>query len=212
MFEKPHRRPMDECRDCQGRELPGRYPYSLRGFMEKHFYGLIKHKLSVLIQNRNWLNANNILDVKEKIEEVSIDFTYGVCGQNVYTGYNRTRRHPFIHITIEDLRNSTIHIQESNIDTRVALVKRTFGSAYQFVPPISVTLGLKECLSSKKVRFFIDTGSWKQTAPRRALFSPLISEYAITIRQGYPMYYSQLLLQLVFIQSAKTQIGNLFFD
>ncbi len=50
---------------------------------------------------------------------------------------------------------------------------------------MSVTLGLKECLSAKKVRLFSDTGAWKQTAFRVALFSPVTTEYPITLLQEH---------------------------
>jgi glucosamine-6-phosphate deaminase len=51
---------------------------------------------------------------------------------------------------------------------------------------MSVTLGVKECLSAKKVRLFSDTGPWKQTALRVALFGPLTTEYPITLLQEHP--------------------------
>jgi glucosamine-6-phosphate deaminase len=60
------------------------------------------------------------------------------------------------------------------------------GMAYQFVPPMSVTLGVKECLSAMKVRLFSDTGAWKQAALRVALFSPVTAEYPITLLQEHP--------------------------
>jgi len=79
-----------------------------------------------------------------------------------------------------------VRVQENNLDTILALAQRTFGAAYQFVPPMSVTLGVKECLSARKVRLFSDTGAWKQTALRVALFSPPIPEYPITLLQEHP--------------------------
>ena len=68
----------------------------------------------------------------------------------------------------------------------MALAQRTFGTAYQFVPPMSVTLGIKECLGAKKVRLFSDTGAWKQTALRVALFGPMTVEYPMTLLQEHP--------------------------
>lgn len=177
---------MDECLDWQGRELPSRHPYSFRGFMEKYFYDPVLPELSVLAENRNWLNGWNINEIKNKIEKAPIDITYGGWGQDGHIAYNQSRRHPFSHVTLEDVRNSTVRIQENNIDTIIALAQRTFGSAYQFVPPMSVTLGVKECLSAKKVRLFSDTGAWKQTALRVALFGPLTPEYPITLCQEHP--------------------------
>jgi glucosamine-6-phosphate deaminase len=177
---------MDECLDWQGHSLPQKHPYNFRGFMEKHFYEPVMSDLAVLPENRNWLNATNIQKIKEKIEMAPIDITYGGWGQDGHIAYNQARRHPFSHITLDELGNSTVRIQENNLDTIIALAHRTFGSAYQFVPPMSVTLGVKECLSAKKVRLFSDTGSWKQTALRVALFGPLTPEYPITLCQEHP--------------------------
>jgi glucosamine-6-phosphate deaminase len=177
---------MDECLDWQGRELPKKHPYSFRGFMEKYFYDPVSSELSVREENRNWLNGGNIQEIIKKIGEAPVDITYGGWGQDGHIAYNQTRRHPFSHITLDDVRNSTVRIQDNNLDTIIALAQRTFGSAYQFVPPMSVTLGVKECLSAKKVRLFSDTGAWKQTALRVALFGPMTPEYPITLCQEHP--------------------------
>jgi len=177
---------MDECLDWQGRELSMKHPYSFRGFMERNFYEPVHPSLAVPEKNRMWLNGDNIGKIREEIWKAPIDITYGGWGQDGHIAYNQTRRHPFSKIGIEDLRNSTIRIQDNNIDTIIALAQRTFGSAWQFVPPMSVTLGIKECLSAKKVRLFSDTGAWKQTALRVALFGPLTPEYPITLCQEHP--------------------------
>jgi glucosamine-6-phosphate deaminase len=147
---------MDECLDWQGRPLPPRHPYNFRSFMERHFYGGIRSELAV----------------PEK--------------QDGHIAYNQARRHPYSTVSLEEVANSTIRIQENNLDTILALAQRTFGSAYQFVPPMSITLGVKECLSAKKVRVYSDTGAWKQTALRVALFSEPTPEYPMTLLQRHP--------------------------
>jgi glucosamine-6-phosphate deaminase len=177
---------MDECLDWQGMELPRKHPYSFRGFMEKHFYSPVLQGLSVPEENRKWLNGGNVNEIRQEIEKAPIDITYGGWGQDGHIAYNQARRHPFSHVTLDEVRNSTIRVQDNNLDTIIALAQRTFGSAYQFVPPMSVTLGVKECLSARKIRLFSDTGSWKQTALRVALFGPLTPEYPITLCQEHP--------------------------
>ncbi len=177
---------MDECLDWQGRELPKMHPYSFRGFMERHFYNPVLPDIAVPEKNRMWLNGGNIAEIGVEINRSPIDITYGGWGQDGHIAYNQSRRHPFSRLTVDDVRNSTIRIQENNIDTIIALAQRTFGAAYQFVPPMSVTLGIRECLSARKVRLFSDTGSWKQTALRVALFGPLTPEYPITLCQEHP--------------------------
>lgn len=177
---------MDECLDWQGRELPANHPYCFKGFMEKHFYDPVDPELSVPEENRKWLSPHTIEEIKESINESPLDLTYGGWGQDGHIAYNQARRHPFSHVTVDDVRQSTIRIQYNNIDTILALAQRTFGSAYQFAPPMSVTLGIKECLSAGKVRLFSDTGPWKQTALRVALFGPITTEYPITLLQEHP--------------------------
>ena len=176
---------MDECLDWQGRELPRSHPYNFRGFMEDQFYCPIEPEFAVPEENRNWLLPNNVEEIQEKIASVSIDITYGGWGQDGHLAYNQARRHPFSHVTVDDVRNSTVRIQENNIDTILALAQRTFGAAYQFVPPMSVTLGVREVLSAGKVRVFSDTGAWKQTALRVALFGPVTAEYPMTLLQEH---------------------------
>ncbi|TFH28261.1 MAG: hypothetical protein E4H10_00995 [Bacteroidia bacterium] len=176
---------MDECLDWQGRELSKKHPFNFRAIMERHFYAPVLSSLSVPQQNRRWLNANNFQQVQEDIEDTAIDIILGGWGQDGHIAYNQARRHPYSTLSLEEVRNSTVRIQENNLDTIIALAHRTFGSAYQFVPPMSVTLGVKECLSAKKVRLFSDTGAWKQTALRVALFGPLTPEYPITLCQEH---------------------------
>jgi len=177
---------MDECLDWQGRELSRNHPYSFRGYMERNFYAPVDPVLAVPEQNRWWPNGMNIPEILSAIESAPIDITYGGWGQDGHVAYNQARRHPFNSVTVDDVRNSTLRIQENNIDTIIAASQRTLGGAYQLVPPMSVTLGMKECLSAKKVRLFSDTGAWKQTALRVALFGPLTPEYPITLLQEHP--------------------------
>jgi glucosamine-6-phosphate deaminase len=177
---------MDECLDWQARPLPKGHPYNFRSFMEEHFYGDIKPELQVPQAQRFWLLPSTMERVASEIASAPIDITIGGWGQDGHVAYNQARRHPYSSITLEELANSTIRIQENNLDTIFALAQRTFGCAYQFVPPMSVTLGVKECSSARKVRVYSDTGAWKQTALRVALFAEPTVEYPMTLLQRHP--------------------------
>jgi glucosamine-6-phosphate deaminase len=176
---------MDECLDRQGRPLPQAHPYNFRTFMERHFYGGIRPELAVPEDRRMWLLPETAQAVAAAIAEAPIDLTLGGWGQDGHVAYNQSRRHPFSHVGVEELADSTIRVQDNNVDTIVALAHRTFGAAYQFVPPMSITLGMRECLSAASVRLFSDTGAWKQTAFRVALFAEPTPEYPITLLQRH---------------------------
>lgn len=177
---------MDECLDWQARPLRTNHPYNFRTFMERHFYGGILVNLAVPEDQRFWLLPATADRVKTAIDAAPIDITVGGWGQDGHVAYNQARRHPYSTISLEDLAASTIRVQENNEDTILALAQRSFGGAYQFVPPMSITLGMRECLSAKKVRVYSDTGAWKQTALRVALFADPTPEYPMTLLQRHP--------------------------
>ncbi|HEY6118812.1 MAG TPA: hypothetical protein VIV66_02575 [Pyrinomonadaceae bacterium] len=176
---------MDECLDWQGQPLPARHPYNFRGFMEQYFYGGVRSDLAVPESQRYWLLPSTIREVENALSAAPIDITVGGWGQDGHVAYNQSRRNNYSQTTIEDVANSTIRVQENNLDTILALAHRSFGAAYQFVPPMSVTLGMRECLAAKQVRLYSDTGAWKQTAFRVALFSEPTAEYPITLLQQH---------------------------
>lgn len=176
---------MDENLDWQGRLLPPNDPSNFRTFMENHFYGGIPSELAVPQGQRYFLEPRTADLMREKIAEEGVDLAMGGFGQDGHIAFNQARRHPFSHITIEDLRDSTARVQENNIDTIIALSQRGFGGAWQFVPPMSITLGVRECLSAKAVRVYSGTGAWKQTAFRVALFSAVTAEYPMTLLQTH---------------------------
>ena len=177
---------MDECLDWQGRLLPRHHPFNFRTFMEQHFYGGIEARLAVPEEQRHWLTPATMEAVAEAIAAAPVDITLGGWGQDGHVAYNQARRQPFSPLTIEEVASATVRIQENNLDTVLALAHRNLGAAYQFAPPMSVTLGTRECLSARKVRVFSDTGTWKQTALRVALFSEPTPDYPMTLLQRHP--------------------------
>lgn len=177
---------MDECLDWQGRLLPKGHPYNFRTFMERHFYAGIAPELAVPEAQRRWLTPASLERVLADLHAAPIDLALGGWGQDGHLAYNQARREPFYRPTLDELRACTGRVQDNNPDTIVALAQRCLGSAFRLVPPMSVTLGMRECLSARRVRVFSDTGAWKQTALRLALFSPPTVECPLTLLQEHP--------------------------
>jgi glucosamine-6-phosphate deaminase len=176
---------MDECLDWQGRLLPRSHPFSFRGIMQKQFYDPIDPELAVTESNRHWLEPETMVEVERLIDLEPVDLVYGGWGQDGHVAYNQARRAPYSRLSVEQVRNSTIRIQDNNLDTVIALAQRDLGAAYQFAPPMSVTLGMRQIMAAKKIRLFSDTGAWKQTALRVGLFSPPDAEYPMTLLQQH---------------------------
>lgn len=177
---------MDENLDWEGKLLPKEDPNNFRTFMERYFYGGIRKELQVLKENRHFLTPYNIKEMSRMISETDIDYTLGGWGQDGHVAFNQANRNPYVEVSLDDLRQSTARIQNNNNDTILALSQRGLGGAWQFMPPMSVTLGVKECMKAKKVRVYSATGAWKQTALRVALFSEPTVEYPMTLLQEHP--------------------------
>ncbi len=177
---------MDETLDWEGRLLPRAHPYSFRGVMEEHFYAPIDAALRPPEARRHWLEPGNVGEIAALLADEPAHLAYGGWGQDGHVAYNQARRQPYSALSLEELRGSTARVQENNADTVWALAQRELGAAYQFVPPMSVTLGMREILGAARVRLFSDTGSWKQTALRVALFGEPTPEYPITLLQEHP--------------------------
>lgn len=176
---------MDECLDWQGRPVPYSHPYSFRGFMQRHFYDPIPGELGVKVENRRWLDPHSMYDIEDELDAQPADLVYGGWGQDGHVAYNQARRDPFRQLTLDELRDSTVRIQQNNLDTVIALGQRVLGSAHQLVPPMSVTLGMRQILAARRIRLFSDTGPWKQTALRVGMFGEPEPEYPLTLLQGH---------------------------
>lgn len=177
---------MDENLDWEGKLLHKDDPSNFQTFMKKYFYDPVLTELAVPENQRFFLTPDNYHEISEKILESEIDYTLGGWGQDGHVAFNQARRDPYSCVTLDDMRNSTARIQNNNTDTILALAHRSFGSAWQFMPPMSLTLGVKECFRAKKIRVYSATGAWKQTALRVALFSEMTPEYPMTLLQEHP--------------------------
>jgi glucosamine-6-phosphate deaminase len=73
-----------------------------------------------------------------------------------------------------------------NEDTLIALSQRSAGGCSHAIPPMAITLGMKDLLSARKIRLISETGAWKQTVIRVLLFGEQTVEYPVTFVQGHP--------------------------
>jgi 6-phosphogluconolactonase/glucosamine-6-phosphate isomerase/deaminase len=54
------------------------------------------------------------------------------------------------------------------------------------IPPMAVTIGMREVLSVRRIRLYSETGAWKQTVLRLVLFGEVSPEIPATYVQEHP--------------------------
>jgi glucosamine-6-phosphate deaminase len=178
---------MDDCLDWQGRPIALDHPFSYEGWMRRHFYTPVNPELSIPEAQRYFPDVYHIDEISRNIEMVGgIDTTYGGIGYRGHIAYNEPPRSPWYSVTQEEFRNSKTRILNLVDDTLIAVSQRAAGGCSHAVPPMAVTLGMKDLLTARRIRLISDTGAWKQTVIRVLLFGPTTIEYPVTFVQGHP--------------------------
>ena len=178
---------MDDHLDWQGRHLPLDHPFSLQGWMRKHFYGPIDPAWNVPDEQRHFPHISRVDEMAEKIAAVGgVDSAYGGIGYRGHIAYNEPPRSPWYRVSVDEFRNCTTRILHLNEDTLIALSHRAAGGCSDMVAPMAITLGMRELLGARRIRLYSETGAWKQTVIRILLFGNVSPEVPVTYCQEHP--------------------------
>ena len=162
---------------------------SNKRFLEDEFVRLINVLGTEAVSSYAILSNNkdsNKDAIAEKMKEVGgIDSAYGGIGYRGHIAFNEPPRSPWYRITTEQFRDCTTRILHLNDDTLIAISQRAAGGCSDIVPPLVVTLGMRELLSAKRIRLYSETGAWKQTVIRILLFGNVSPEIPVTYCQKH---------------------------
>jgi glucosamine-6-phosphate deaminase len=177
---------MDEWLDWQGRPLPLDHAFSLEGAFQREFIALIEPDLRPRRENVIFPSP---LALDRPAEEMArrgqVAATFGGVGFQGHIAFNEPPSSRWTIVTVEQLRGSRTRVVPLAVDTIIAHAQRRVGGNTFAVPPLAVTLGMRELLSARRVRLYLDTGSWKQTILRILLFSEPDVDYPATLARGH---------------------------
>jgi glucosamine-6-phosphate deaminase len=178
---------MDDALDWQGRPLPHDHAFSYEGWMRRNFYEPIDPELAMPNTQRHFPSIYALDAISEAIEAVGgVDTTYGGIGYRGHIAFNEPPFSQWNTVTPEEFRNSKTRVLNLNVDTLIAISQRNVGGLSHVVPPMAITLGMKDLLSARRMRFLSDTGPWKRAIIRMLLFGPTTIEAPVTFSQGHP--------------------------
>ncbi len=177
---------MDDFLDWQGRHLPLDHPLCFKGTMTRIFYDPIDKELAVPLEQRHFPSIYDIDGLSKAIEAVGgIDTMYSGIGYRGHIAYNEPPIDPWNTITEDEFKNSKTRILKLNVDTIIAMSERTTGGLSHFIPPMAITMGMRDLLSAKRIRLISITGAWKRAILRYFIFGPTTIEYPVTFCQGH---------------------------
>lgn len=178
---------MDEYLDWQGRPVPIDHPMSFEGYMRKNLFDLLDEKISIPEDQAHYPHPFRIDEISEKIQAVGgIDTCYGGIGYHGHIAFNEPHISRWYSVSKEEFRNSLTRVIHLADDTFVINSFCGAGGNSQAIPPMAVTLGMKDILSSDKIRLYCDGGNWQKTVFRIALLGEVSVEYPVTFIQEHP--------------------------
>jgi glucosamine-6-phosphate deaminase len=178
---------MDEWLDWEGRPYPLDHEYSLEGRFHRLFLDLIDSDLRPRAENVIFPTS---LALDRSSDELArrgnLVATYGGVGFQGHIAFNEPPSSRWVSVTLDELRMSRTRVVPLAVDTIIAHSHRSAGGNVFAVPPMAVTLGMRDLLAAPRVRLYIDTGAWKRTILRILLFSEADVDYPATLVRGHP--------------------------
>jgi glucosamine-6-phosphate deaminase len=180
---------MDEYLDWQGRPLPLKHPLSFEGYMRRTVFGQLEPQLRIPEHQIHFPDAMDLDGISQRIADAGgIDTCYGGIGYHGHLAFNEPPISRWYRLTPEDFRNSLTRIVPLAPETIVMNSIRATGGNAAALPPMAVTLGMRDILAARRLRLYCQGGAWQRTVLRIALLGKEDVDYPVTLAQGHPDY------------------------
>jgi glucosamine-6-phosphate deaminase len=162
---------MDEYLTEEDKWVPLDHPLSFRAYMKRQFYDLLDEKYAPPPENRVFPDPQDPEAIGRLIaERGGVDACFGGIGINGHLAFNEPPE-PGVSCTIEEFAVLPTRVLDVARETR-AINSVTVGGELSVVPRRCITVGMKEILASRQLRFY-GNRPWQSGVVRRALHGPL---------------------------------------
>ncbi len=178
---------MDEFLDWQGRPVPVTHPLSFEGFMRREVFARLDEELRIPENQCFFPHPFRVDEISEQIEAIGgIDCCYGGIGYHGHVAFNEPPISRWRSITVEELRNSRTRVVMLGDDSVVVQSIHCSGGNPAAIPPMAVTLGMREILGSRKIRLYCAAGERHRAVFRITVAGEVTADYPSTLVQGHP--------------------------
>jgi len=175
---------MDEYLSDEGRWVSEEHPLSFRGYMKRQFYDLIDPALAPLAANRVFPEPQYPEVIQNLIDSRGgVDACFGGIGINGHIAFNEPPE-PGEKMSVAEfvaLPTRTVTLAR---ETRT-INSVTVGGEISIVPRRAVTIGMKEILASRRLRFYCNR-PWQSAVVRRVLHGPITPACPASFLRTHP--------------------------
>ena len=178
---------MDEFLDWQGRPIPVTHPLSFEGFMRREVFGRLDPDLRPPESQQFFPHPFRIDEISAKIQAAGgIDCCYGGIGYHGHVAFNEPPLSRWARISVDQLRNSLTRVVALGDDSIVVQSIHSSGGNSAAIPPMAVTLGMKDILASRKIRLYCAAGERHRAIFRISVAGEVSVDFPSTLVQGHP--------------------------
>jgi glucosamine-6-phosphate deaminase len=162
---------MDEYLSDDGRRIDLEHPLSFRGYLRRKFYDLLEPALAPKAENRLGPDPADCAAVARAIAaRGGVDACFGGIGINGHIAFNEPPE-PGKEMSPETFAALPARVLDLSRETRT-INSVTVGGELSVVPRRAVTVGMREILGSRRLRFYCNR-PWQRGVVRRALHGPV---------------------------------------
>lgn len=178
---------MDEFLDWQGRPIPVSHPLSFEGFMRRTLFANLHPRLRIPDNHLFFPDPFRIDAISEEIEKAGgIDCCYGGIGYHGHVAFNEPPISRWWTVSIDELRDSLTRVVVLGDDSIVVQSIHSSGGDSTAIPPMAVTLGMRDILASRKIRLYCAAGERHRAIFRITTVGDPSVYYPSTLVQGHP--------------------------
>ncbi|MDZ4729341.1 MAG: glucosamine-6-phosphate isomerase [Xanthomonadales bacterium] len=164
---------MDEYLTPDGSEwISMEDPLSFRRHMEDHFYRKLDPELSPRLEHRVFPHPTRTEEVQALIDRWGgVDVSYCGVGINGHLAFNDPPE-PGEDISTDAFRQLPTRVVKLTRETRLINSVTAARGNIDRIPPLAITVGMKEVLESRKVRVYMNR-VWQCAIVRKILYGPV---------------------------------------
>jgi len=175
---------MDEYLDENDCWIDIEHPLSFRGYMNRKFYDLIDLGLAPRAANRVFPDPADPVAVGRLIDERDgVDACFGGIGINGHIAFNEPPE-PGEQMNVEQFAALPTRVLTLSRETRT-INSVTVGGEISVVPRRAITVGMREILRSRQLRFYCNR-PWQKGIVRRVLHGPLTAACPASLLRTHP--------------------------
>ncbi len=180
---------MDEYCDWQGRAVSLDHPLSFRRTMGDLLFDRLDPELRIPASHIHFPDPLNLDRLSQSIADVGgIDTCYGGIGFHGHVAFNEPPISRWFKLTPDEFRNSLTRIVSLAPETVVMNSSRATGGDTSAMPPMAVTIGMRDILNARRIRLYCQGGIWQRAILRIALMGEEDVDYPVTLLQNHPDY------------------------